>query len=77
MDRRLTWYILAGMILGVVVGYAVHIGIAQDNVWFEYATKTFKLLSDIFLNLIKLLVAPLILSTWGLRIWGTVRRSAV
>lgn len=33
-----------------------------DNVWFEYATKTFKL-SDIFLNLIKLLVAPLILST--------------
>jgi Na+/H+-dicarboxylate symporter len=63
MDRRLTWYILAGMILGVVVGYAVHVGIPQDNVWFEYATKTFKLLSDIFLNLIKLLVAPLILST--------------
>jgi Na+/H+-dicarboxylate symporter len=63
MDRRLTWYILAGMILGVVVGYAVHVGIPQDNAWFEYATKTFKLLSDIFLNLIKLLVAPLILST--------------
>jgi Na+/H+-dicarboxylate symporter len=63
MDRRLTWYILAGMILGVVVGYAVHIGIPKDNVWFEYITKTFKLLSDIFLNLIKLLVAPLILST--------------
>ena len=35
----------------------------QDNIWFEYLTKTFKLLSDIFLNLIKLLVAPLILST--------------
>jgi Na+/H+-dicarboxylate symporter len=63
MDRRLTWYILAGMILGVVAGYAVHIGIAQDNMWFEYLIKTFKLLSDIFLNLIKLLVAPLILST--------------
>jgi Na+/H+-dicarboxylate symporter len=63
MDRRLTWYILGGMILGVIVGYAVHIGLPQDNVWFEYATKTFKLLSDIFLNLIKLLVAPLILST--------------
>ena len=63
MDRRLTWYILGGMILGVIVGYAVHVGIPQDNVWFEYLTKTFKLLSDIFLNLIKLLVAPLILST--------------
>jgi Na+/H+-dicarboxylate symporter len=63
MDKRLTYYILAGMALGVAVGYAVHVGIPQDNVWFGYLTKTFKLLSDIFLNLIKLLVAPLILST--------------
>lgn len=63
MDKKLTWYILAGMILGVIIGYAVHVGVPQDNVWFEYLTKTFKLLSDIFLNLIKLLVAPLILST--------------
>ncbi|MBJ7439137.1 MAG: dicarboxylate/amino acid:cation symporter [Sphingopyxis sp.] len=63
MDRKLTWYILAGMALGVVVGYAVHIGLAADHPWFEYLTKTFKLLSDIFLNLIKLLVAPLVLST--------------
>ena len=63
MDKRLTVYILIGMILGVLVGYGVHVGIAVDNVWFEYLTKTFKLLSDIFLNLIKLLVAPLILST--------------
>ncbi len=63
MDKRLTIYILVGMILGVVVGYAVHTGLAADNAWFGYLTKTFKLLSDIFLNLIKLLVAPLILST--------------
>ncbi len=63
MDKRLTVYILIGMILGVLVGYGVHVGIAADNVWFEYLTKTFKLLSDIFLNLVKLLVAPLILST--------------
>jgi Na+/H+-dicarboxylate symporter len=63
VDKKLTYWILAGMILGVIVGYAVHVGVPQDNVWFEYLTKTFKLLSDIFLNLIKLLVAPLILST--------------
>ena len=63
MDRKLTWYILAGMIFGVVVGYIVHISLPADGQLFEYATKTFKLLSDIFLNLIKLLVAPLILST--------------
>ncbi|MEY4269528.1 MAG: hypothetical protein RLZZ58_744 [Pseudomonadota bacterium] len=63
MDRRLTWYILAGMALGVIVGYAVHLGLPADSAWFGHLTKTFKLLSDIFLNLIKLLVAPLVLST--------------
>lgn len=63
MDKRLTLWILVGMILGIIVGYAVHIGVAPDSAAFENLTKTFKLLSDIFLNLIKLLVAPLILST--------------
>ncbi len=63
MDKRLTLWILIGMILGVAVGYGVHEWIPQSNIWFEYLTKTFKLLSDIFLHLIKLLVAPLILST--------------
>jgi Na+/H+-dicarboxylate symporter len=63
MDRRLTLYILIGMVLGVVAGYAVNQGLPADHQWFGYLTKTFKLLSDIFLNLIKLLVAPLILST--------------
>ncbi|TSB05108.1 dicarboxylate/amino acid:cation symporter [Sphingorhabdus contaminans] len=63
MDKRLTLWILVGMILGIIVGYAVHIGVAPDSAAFENLSKTFKLLSDIFLNLIKLLVAPLILST--------------
>jgi Na+/H+-dicarboxylate symporter len=63
MDKRLTMWILVGMILGVIVGYTVHVMVPQDAASFEYLTKTFKLLSDIFLNLIKLLVAPLILST--------------
>jgi len=63
VDRKLTWYILAGMVLGVIVGYAVHVGLPADHAWFGHLSKTFKLLSDIFLNLIKLLVAPLVLST--------------
>jgi Na+/H+-dicarboxylate symporter len=66
MDRRLTWYILGGMILGVIVGgiifYAAKWGFIEVAM-VDSITPWFKLLSDIFLNLIKLLVAPLILST--------------
>ena len=63
MSRNLTCYILVSMMLGVIVGYAVHVGLSADDPWFEHLGQTFKLLSDIFLNLIKLLVAPLVLST--------------
>ncbi|MCC6480768.1 MAG: dicarboxylate/amino acid:cation symporter [Sphingomonadaceae bacterium] len=62
MDRRLTLYILLGMVLGLIVGatlfYTVDPAVIKESV-----SPWFKLLSDIFLNLIKLLVAPLILST--------------
>jgi Na+/H+-dicarboxylate symporter len=62
MDKRLTLWILAGMILGVIVGYAVNQSI-DPTIVKESVVPWFKLLSDIFLNLIKVLVAPLILST--------------
>jgi Na+/H+-dicarboxylate symporter len=61
MDRRLTLYILIGMVLGVVVGWLVFTFVPKDAQ--EHFLKTFALLSNIFLNLIKMLVAPLILST--------------
>lgn len=63
MDKKLTWLILAGMILGVIAGFAVNQMVPADSAAHDNLTKGFKLLSDIFLNLIKLLVAPLILST--------------
>jgi Na+/H+-dicarboxylate symporter len=62
MDRRLTGYILAGMILGVIVGQILHVSV-DAAVIKESVAPWLKLLSDIFLNLIKLLVAPLVLST--------------
>ena len=62
MDRRLTWYILGGMILGVIVGQILY-SMVDPAVVKESIAPWFKLLSDIFLNLIKLLVAPLVLST--------------
>ncbi len=73
MDRRLTFYILIGMILGVLAGWLVYtlVPAGETTIWPFGATgdlkklyiDSFGLLSGIFLNLIKLLVAPLILST--------------
>lgn len=62
MDRRLTIYILIGMVLGVAVGQALHVLVDAATIKASIAP-WLKLLSDIFLNLIKLLVAPLVLST--------------
>jgi Na+/H+-dicarboxylate symporter len=62
MDRKLTLYIFAGMVLGVIVGQILNVSVAPD-VLKESVAPWFKLLSDIFLNLIKMLVAPLVLST--------------
>jgi len=61
VDRKLTTWILVGMALGVVAGYAVNQSFDTETatVWASW----FKLLSDIFLSLVKMLVAPLILST--------------
>ena len=62
MDRKLTLYILIGMVLGVIVGQILHVTMDAAVVK-EQVAPWFKLLSDIFLNLIKMLVAPLVLST--------------
>ncbi len=73
MDKKLTWYILAGMILGVLAGYLVYanVPVGPVTIWpfgttgdlKSFYLDSFGLLSGIFLNLIKMLVAPLILST--------------
>ncbi|KTE03400.1 dicarboxylate/amino acid:cation symporter [Sphingopyxis sp. H115] len=63
MARRLTLYILIGMVLGIVVGYLVRVFVPADSQAFEYWLRSFGTLATIFLNLIKMLVAPLILGT--------------
>ena len=62
MDRKLTLYILVGMMLGVIVGQTMYLTMDPAVVEGQVAP-WLKLLSDIFLNLIKMLVAPLVLST--------------
>ncbi len=63
MDKRLTWYILAAMVLGVAVGYLINLQMAGDAELLKQWEGYLKILPGIFLNLIKMLIAPLVLST--------------
>jgi len=63
MGRRLTLYILIGMVLGIAAGWLLHATIPADDPrlvqWADY----FKLLPDVFLKLIKMIIAPLVFAT--------------
>jgi Na+/H+-dicarboxylate symporter len=61
MQRYLTLLVLLGLILGVGVGYVLHEQQPYES-WPEIASN-FKLVTDIFLRLIKMIIAPLVLST--------------
>ncbi|KTE75612.1 dicarboxylate/amino acid:cation symporter [Sphingopyxis sp. A083] len=63
MAKRLTIYILIGMVLGVVAGYLVRVMVPAGSEAFDNWLRGFSMLANIFLNLIKMLVAPLILGT--------------
>jgi Na+/H+-dicarboxylate symporter len=67
MARKLTYFILAGLVLGILVGWAVNAtigdgtpaGTARLAAYAHYIS----ILTTIFLNLIKMIIAPLVLST--------------
>lgn len=63
MAKRLTLFILVGMALGIIAGAIGHAQIGADK---EAATQIagyFKILPDVFLHLIKMIIAPLVLAT--------------
>ncbi len=60
-NNRLTLWILLAMVIGIAVGYAMHTGMeeaARKNV-----ADNLKILTDIFLRLVKMIIAPLVFST--------------
>ncbi len=61
MQRHLTLFVLLAMILGVAAGYYLHRQLPAED-WPELSAN-FKLVTDIFLRLIKMIIAPLVLST--------------
>jgi Na+/H+-dicarboxylate symporter len=62
MSRRFTWAIVIAMLVGIGIGALLHKAAAdatQAKNWASY----FALITDIFLRLIKMIIAPLVLST--------------
>ncbi|MFL4990440.1 MAG: dicarboxylate/amino acid:cation symporter [Microvirga sp.] len=62
MRSRLTTFIFLGMLLGIVVGYACSL-IWPDPQTAKTIAGYISLISDIFLRLIKMIIAPLVFST--------------
>jgi Na+/H+-dicarboxylate symporter len=63
MGRRLTQFIILGMIAGIVLGAVLHHAYPAGDAQLASLADTLKLLPDIFLKLIKMIIAPLVLAT--------------
>jgi Na+/H+-dicarboxylate symporter len=61
MAKRLTLFIMIGLIAGIVIGAIMHATLSPEVV--TEADKWFKMITDIFLRLIKMIVAPLVFAT--------------
>ncbi len=67
MAKRLTYYIIAGLVLGILVGWILNVSISDGTPAGEAQLKTIagyiSILTTIFLHLIKMIIAPLVFST--------------
>jgi Na+/H+-dicarboxylate symporter len=61
MGKRFTYWIIGGLILGAVVGYILNTTIA-DPKSAAVVAGYFSLITDLFLRLIKMIIAPLVIS---------------
>lgn len=59
--NRLTVYILGAMVLGILVGYAIHVSASDEFI--KSFSKNIKLLSNIFIRLVQMIIAPLVFTT--------------
>ena len=58
MARRLTHFIMLGMILGILVGYVLNRSFAAADPTLATIADLLKLLTDVLLHLIKMIIAP-------------------
>jgi Na+/H+-dicarboxylate symporter len=65
--KRLTYYILAGLVLGILIGWAINYamggGTEAGDARIAEITYYIRIPATIFLNLIKMIIAPLVFST--------------
>lgn len=61
MAKRLTLYIMIGLVLGIIFGAILHSTLSAESI--AELSKWFKLVTDIFLRLIKMIIAPLVFAT--------------
>ena len=60
-NNRLTLWILLAMFIGIGVGYAMHTGMEEASR--KNVADNLKILTEIFLRLVKMIIAPLVFST--------------
>jgi len=67
MAKKLTYWILAGLVLGIVAGWAINAAIADGTPAGDARLATiagyFSIVTTLFLRLIKMIIAPLVFST--------------
>jgi Na+/H+-dicarboxylate symporter len=63
MNKRLTIWIMVAMVLGIIAGQILHEQVGGDATLLKQWADNLKILPNVFLNLIKMLIAPLVLST--------------
>jgi Na+/H+-dicarboxylate symporter len=63
MAKKLTRFIMLGMVLGIIVGFALNQAYPAGDPTLVAIADYLKLLPDVFLKLIKMIIAPLVLAT--------------
>ena len=63
LTKRLTAAIMVGLVLGIAAGWLVNQNLLSGVMTTEHWVRSFHVLSNVFLNLIKMLIAPLVLAS--------------
>ncbi|MBL8556875.1 MAG: dicarboxylate/amino acid:cation symporter [Phenylobacterium sp.] len=61
MNRLFTWLVVGAMVLGVLVGWAINVNFSADQA--KEIAGNLSIITDIFLRLIKMIIAPLVFTT--------------